>query len=215
MGRLIDLTGKRFGRLTVIGRADNKGKISVWKCRCDCGTEKDIMSSHLRYGRIVSCGCQSRERIAKLNLTHGKSKTRLYNIWTGIKTRCYDKNCSSYKNYGERGIIMCDEWIDNYEAFESWAESKGYRDDLSIERIDVNGNYCPENCRWATHKEQSNNTRRNIKVDYQGETLTLKELSEKLKIDYKRLFKAYRDYGMNLQESIEYAAYLRKKLKKG
>lgn len=110
---------------------------------------------------------------------------------------------------------MCDEWIDNYESFESWAESKGYRDDLSIERIDVNGNYCPENCRWATHKEQSNNTRRNIKVDYQGETLTLKELSEKLKIDYKRLFKAYRDYGMNLQESIEYAAYLRKKLKKG
>lgn len=203
--KLIDLTGQKFGRLTAISLAPNQGKKVMWKCICDCGTEKNVASTHLRSGRVVSCGCKSVERISRLNLSHGMTGTRLYDIWVFMKHRCYNKNDSRYNGYGGRGIRVCDEWKDNFLEFQKWADESGYSDELTIDRIDVNGNYEPSNCRWATKEQQRNNTRKTVFVDFEGEKISLKNLSSLLDLNYSRLHRAYKRYGLNLDESIMYA----------
>ena len=172
MGRLIDLTGKKFGRLVVLERAENDwNKNPRWRCRCECGREVIVLGHLLRNGNTTSCGCFSRECHSALmktrnakgqgkqprHITHGGSKTRLYNIWIGMKGRCYCSSKSVYKYYGERGITVCDEWRYDFAAFRDWALSHGYRDDLTIDRKDANGNYEPSNCRWITLQEQQKN----------------------------------------------------------
>ena len=164
--RLIDLSGKRFGKLMVIERVGtDRNHRPTWKCICDCGTEKVIDGSSLRSGMTVSCGCYGKEQRLKSHITHRKTNTRLFNVWQNIKRRCYTKTNPSYKYYGERGISVCDEWLNSFDAFREWAYANGYdetaqKGKCTIDRIDVNGNYEPSNCRWVSMAEQNKNTRR-------------------------------------------------------
>lgn len=200
-----DLTGKRFGHWVVISRAENKGHHTMWNCKCDCGTKKAVYASHLTSGLSPSCGCITRGAIGGLNRSHGMSKTRIYEIWCGIKKRCENPNSSGFHIYGSREIKICDLWRHDFLKFYDWAIKNGYSDSLTIDRIDVNGDYCPENCRWVDAKTQSNNTRRTIIVNYNGESLSVKQLSEKIGANYNRLLKAIRKYNMNVDDAIAYA----------
>ena len=202
MGKRIDLTGQRFGRLVVEGFAyADKCRRSMWKCRCDCGKEKIVAMQPLRDGRIKSCGCEKAERCKKLKFKHGHKGTRLYNIWKGMNDRTNRKSSRNYINYGGRGISVCKEW-QSFEVFYKWAMEHGYQDDLSIDRIDVNGNYCPENCRWANAKIQANNSRRNAKIEYKGQTLTLQQWAEKLRINKTTLWNRLNALGWSVEERV-------------
>lgn len=178
---LIDLTGQRFGRLVVQERAANIGKQTAWLCKCDCGNEKIVTGSNLKLGHAQSCGCLWKEVVPEKNkeknTRHGETHTKLHRTWVNMRYRCNNPNCWQYKDYGGRGISVCEDW-ELYEAFRDWAIASGYSDDLSIDRIDVDGNYEPSNCRWVGMKTQSNNTRRNHVLTYNNQTHTIQEWSE-------------------------------------
>lgn len=204
-----NLKGRKFGRLTVMydtNKRDKNGCIYCM-CQCDCGNKKEIIKSSLLSGNTKSCGCMIKERLKKdkIHYKHGGTHTKLYNIWWKIIARCYNKNDKAYKNYGGRGIKMCNEWKNNYSAFKQWAEKNGYKEGLSIDRINNNEGYNPENCRWATKSEQANNRRTNIIVIYNDNKYTLKQVSKLLKIDYNKLHWAYTSnqlwkYGIEIEE---------------
>ena len=183
--RFIDMSGMHFGRLTVIrvdGR-DNRGK-PLWLCKCDCGNETHVNRQHLIRGQTSSCGCYRREYSAKQHTTHGMSKSknprnRLYRIWAGVKDRCLNPRSKYWERYGGRGITICKEWTDDYMSFHNWAIHNGYKDNLTLDRIENNGNYCPDNCRWATYEEQENNRSNNVLFDVNGEKITLARLARR------------------------------------
>lgn len=175
MAKLIDLTGQEFGRLTVVKYVGN----GRWLCRCDCGSIKIILGRSLRGGQTKSCGCLQKEKLIKVCTKHGKHNSRLYSIMENMKRRCYSVNDKRYKNYGGRGIKICDEWKNDFMNFYNWAMNNGYKDDLTIDRIDVNGNYEPSNCRWVTIKEQARNTTANKFITYNGLTFCVAEWAEK------------------------------------
>ena len=185
--RIVVTPGERFGRLTVIQEAENQYGHRYILCQCDCGNQKTINLNSLVKGMSKSCGCYRREFIHQKNMTHGftcNSKIeRLYNIWSNMKRRCNNPNDAGYENYGGRGIKVCSEWENDYVAFREWSLTHGYSDDLTIDRIDNNKGYSPDNCRWETMKVQSNNTRVNHKVTYKGETHTLSEWQDITGID--------------------------------
>lgn len=183
-----DLTGQKFGRLTVIKRDknDNRGQ-TRWLCQCQCGNLKIVRANHLKSGKIKSCGCYNIEILKKRSKTHGLIKTRIYSIWNRMKQRCTNPNNSAYKNYGGRGITICQEWIDDFLNFYNWAIANGYRDDLSIDRINNNKGYYPENCKWATKKQQARNRRNNHLITYNGETHCISEWAEIFNINEKLL----------------------------
>lgn len=184
-----DLTGMTFNRLTVIERAPNKGKQTMWRCLCDCGNVCIVRCDHLKDGHTKSCGCYNHEVVTK----HGIYNTKIYHTWEGIHARCYNPNNEQYPNYGGRGIKVCERWhvfdnfYDDVSILPHFGE-KGY----TLDRIDVNGDYCPENCRWATQKQQCNNRRNNVKVVYKGEVMTTAEAAEKSGVNYATLKSRYR-----------------------
>ena len=169
-----NLAGLRFGKLTVVKRIGTMHNKALWLCCCDCGKQKNVTTDKLTRGLVKSCGCL--KNIDKIK--HHKTSTRIYHIWANLKQRCFYKNSISYKRYGMRGITVCQEWKDDFQAFYDWAIKNGYNDTLSLDRIDNNGNYEPLNCRWATRKQQARNTRRNRNITINGETHCLAEWAE-------------------------------------
>ena len=189
------LVGQRFGRLIVLentGESNNQGML--WKCKCDCGNEKIIPTQALTSKHTQSCGCLQKEKLFEANVKHGKSHTRLHSIWKTMKQRCLNPNNYKYKDYGGRGITICDEWQNDYLKFEVWALENGYDEnakygECTIDRIDVNGNYEPSNCRWVSGKEQARNKRNCRYVFFEGEKYTLAELSELLGVPAKKVYR--------------------------
>lgn len=183
-----DLTNKTFGRLTVLDYAyTSKNGRPFWRCKCVCGNVKDIAAKDLKRGTIRSCGCLRRETVSIRRKTHGSSRTRLYCIWLSMKHRCETlRNGKAHKYYVERGIVVCKEWHD-FSVFQKWAFENGYNDNLTIDRIDNNGNYCPENCRWTDILTQANNKRNNVKVTYKNKTQTIAQWAREIGMKYTTL----------------------------
>lgn len=209
MSRVRDLTGQKFGRLTVIELVKINNR-SHWLCKCECGKETFVQGGYLTSGHKKSCGCLhddlSRERLTKMNETHGESKTRLYKIWSDIKKRCYCKTFWAFDRYGGRGITLCDEWHD-YTIFRDWCMANGYADSLTIDRIDNNGNYEPNNCRWVDRKTQANN-KSNVKyITYKGETKSVSEWAETLGVKYSTLYGRIFNYGIPIDEAFTTKKY--------
>lgn len=183
MRQLIDAVGEKHGKLTIISRSKFKTKdgIVLWDCMCECGNIKRYQLWDLRAKKTKSCGCSKAEFIRKARTIHNGVNRIEYRTWSGIKTRCYNKNDKQYKNYGGRGISMCSRWINSFENFIS---DMGYRPDdkTSIDRINVNGNYEPDNCRWADRSEQAKNRTNNIILKFNDMEYTIRDFSEMLSV---------------------------------
>ena len=193
-----DLTGKKFGKLEVIGVHDTGSRKTYYVCQCDCGNVKVVRADALISGATKSCGCIKKEQ-DKINLSanhkHKMSGTRIYETWQDMKRRCYNKQNARYDRYGGRGITVCDEWLNNFQSFYDWAISNGYSDDLTIDRIDNDGNYEPSNCRWSTAKEQCNNRGSNINITIGNATKSLMCWCEIFNVDYKKVYARYKRNG--------------------
>lgn len=200
MGKFIDLSGQTFNRLTVVEKMspDKSGAI-IWKCECVCGNIVYSRGNDLRNGHVKSCGCYRYDKISckKTN----PDNPRLYNIYNWIKRRCYNKNHKHYNRYGGRGILMCDEWKDSYINFYNWAIMNRYNKNLTIDRINNGQGYSPDNCRWATRKQQSMNRDVNIKIKIKGEYKTPIEVSKETGININTIY-GRRLKGMSDEEII-------------
>lgn len=179
-----DLTGKRFGMLTVLERSADRGNgrkpVVRWECRCDCGKVFTVNAASLLSGHTISCGCR---KVKHGYCNRHKPYERLYETWCNMRRRCNDPANKRWENYGGKGVKVCAEWND-YSVFRKWALAHGYADNLTIDRIDVNGDYCPENCRFADAKTQANNSTHCHYVEYEGKTYTLSQLAEHLGLTY-------------------------------
>lgn len=184
MGKKLDLGGKTFGRLLVLSECAerNQDGLVIWRCRCDCGKEVLVAGASLKKGGTKSCGCRRLDHLRALGgrkRTHGKSTEPIYQVWRSMVKRCHLPSASGYKNYGGRGIKVCEAWMD-FQAF--YADMGDAPTGLSIDRIDVNGDYEPSNCRWATQKQQSENRRNSRRVDVCGQQIPLREAAKQLGI---------------------------------
>lgn len=207
MPAFIDLTGQRFGRLVVLKQVEDhvtKGGShqKQWLCECDCGNTTITTTQNLRCGDTKSCGCLELETKIKNGTTHGDSGKRLHTIWTAMRRRCSNPSNWDYKYYGGKGVTVCQEWND-YPVFREWAMSNGYSDDLTIDRIDPNGNYEPSNCAWVPIKAQENNRTNNRKYSYNGCTHTISEWAEIYHMPYSRLYMRLQK-GLTIDEALNY-----------
>ncbi len=190
----MDLSGRRYGKLTVVRRVnspENHPHSPLWECVCDCGKTKFVTSNNLTNGNTNSCGCIKNELMRETMMNRAIYRTddekRLNSIWIDMKRRCENANYKDFFNYGGRGISVCCEWH-NYDTFKEWALANGYKNGLSIDRVNVNGDYEPGNCRWATAIEQANNKRNTIYIEYHGRRFTISELSREYNLPYRTVF---------------------------
>jgi len=204
MARIKDLTGQRFGRLVVLyDTGERKSGNVVWHCKCDCGNEVDVISGNLASGNTTSCGCYNRERAAETHTTHGMAGKEhpVYNTWASMLQRCENPNDSKYKDYGGRGIKVCDEWHDA-KVFIEWALANNWEKGLSIDRIDNNGNYEPSNCRWVTWKEQARNRRSNHLITFNGKTQSIAAWADETRIPYGTLKARINQYHWPIEQAL-------------
>lgn len=211
MGNVIDLTGQKFGRWTVIKEVGrNKSGGATWLCVCDCGAERVLDGRSLREGTSKSCGCIQKDPdyvFPKPNLTHGGRNERLYQVWRGMIDRCHNSKSKYYKYYGERGITVCDEWRYDYASFRSWAFENGYNPDAkkyecTIDRIDNDKGYFPDNCAWRNQTEQSNNRSNNHILTFNGESLSISEWARKIGIRKDTLRRRIVNYGWTIERAL-------------
>lgn len=202
--------GQKFGRLTVleIYHVEKTEKHSAgweWKCKCDCGNETTARPTMIFSGKKLSCGCLKAEQNTEnlCHKTHGQSHTRLNRIWCGMKYRCKNERCHAYAKYGGRGITICDEWDKDFSVFYDWSMENGYDDTLTIERIDVNKGYNPDNCKWVTLEDQAANKQNTVWVDYHGERVQLSVICRELNVKYNMAYYRIFDMGMTADEALD------------
>lgn len=204
----VDLTGQRYGRLIVVKestpriRKDRNSVKRVWECKCDCGNTTYVIHESLVSGTTKSCGCLQKEGTPKNPNAITRKYARLYKTWHGMKARCNNPNDQHHKDYYDRGIKVCPEWNNSFKVFLEWALSHGYKNDLTIDRIDVNGDYEPNNCRWATNREQQNNRRKTIYIEVYGEKLPATEVCRKYNIKYVTLIARIKKYGFTPEQAV-------------
>lgn len=192
----------KYNRWTIICSGSKQGYVL---CKCDCGTVREVVAYDVVSGKSKCCGCIGAKKTALrnyLNGTHHLSDHPIFHIWRGIKRRCYLKTDQHYKNYGARGIKMCEQWKNDFKAFYDWSINNGYKKGLSIDRIDNNQGYCPENCRWATAKQQANNRTTTVKLMWKGELLPFTIICEKEQVPYNLIRDRVCRYGWTLEKAI-------------
>ena len=199
-----DMIGVKCGRLTVMAfdHKDGRGE-AYWRCRCECGNEKVVSGNKLRTGNTKSCGCMQKEhRLEGFHKSHGMTETKLYTTWLNMRSRCNKPDNIMYQYYGGRGIRVCQEWNDAFEPFMEWAISHGYEEGLSIDRINVDGNYEPDNCRWVTKKAQYFNRTDNHLLTAFGKTQTIKEWADETGIKYDTIERRVNAYGWSAEKAV-------------
>lgn len=197
-----DITGERFGRLVAVRPNGKQGKNTLWLCKCDCGNHTITNISSLKKGLCKSCGCLRKENTGAMFRKHGHSKEKIFPVYLTMKARCETPNNSHYKYYGGKGIKVCAEWADSFEAFYGWSMANGYSEGLTIDRIDVNGNYEPANCRWVSKIVQANNKSNNALITYNGETHTIAEWAKILGLSYYTLYQRIKVHNWTLERAF-------------
>ena len=201
-GNFIDITGMKFNRLTALEYICQGSSGARWKFKCDCGKEIVTASYHVRRGLTKSCGCWNEQNKHDRYRIHGMHKTRLYTAWSHMKQRCLNPKCREYQHYGGRGITVCNEWLDDFINFRDWAHKNGYREDLTLDRIDNNQGYYPENCRWVSMVVQENNKRNNHYYLFKGQMKTLSQIAKEYHISRNSLYYRVNVVGKNLEMAV-------------
>jgi hypothetical protein len=192
--KALDVTGERYARLTAVRRLPNKGRSTRWLFRCECGAETEASLGAVKSGAIKSCGCLNNESL-RSRARHRMRHTATYRAWQGAKGRCLNPNNKGYENYGGRGIAICDRWVESFEAFlEDMGECPA---GLSLDREDVNGNYEPGNCRWATRSQQNANVRGRMRIEHEGKRYSIKEFADLMQVDFQSLWYRLRKAGQD------------------
>lgn len=198
MAKIKDITGQRFGRLVVTGYAE-KGH---YNCICDCGNIRKVLRQNLVSGKQVSCGCYAKDRTKERMSKHGMTKTPLYNVWNSMKNRCNNQNVKCYASYGGRGLTVCDEWQNDFQAFYDWAINNGWKQGLQIDRISNDDGYNPKNCRIVTQIENENNRRDNRIIEYKGKKYTVTQLANECGFSRHLLYDRIFMRGWSVDEAV-------------
>lgn len=210
------LKGRKFGKLLVLSKHDNIGKNTAWFCECECGVRKPVLTHNLLSGKSKSCGCVRGKKLGNFSRIHGGSGTKIYSIYKGMKQRCNNNKNPAYKYYGGKGVIICSEWLENFVFFRKWAFDNGYKEGLSIDRIDPNGGYNPENCRWITLHQQQNNKLNSMFVIVDNKKYTIAEWADIRKTNkqtlYDRFYRLLDQLGVDNKNALSFEIKTRERV---